>query len=112
MEKESSIFSLLELKTQLIIFSKYDLSLQVTELSRPSSVEVEDIIQQLVQNILRRFFLDDASPDFMEQSVGRSLDNHPDGYDELCDTVDTSRDYLAKLLFWLVLPIDPFEFLV
>ncbi|KAJ7974488.1 Seed maturation-like protein [Quillaja saponaria] len=31
----------------------------VIELSRPSSVEVEDIIHQLVQNILWRFFQDD-----------------------------------------------------
>ncbi|XP_028775289.1 uncharacterized protein LOC114732170 [Neltuma alba] len=75
----------------------------VTELSRPSSVEVEDIIQRLVQNILRGFFSDDANPNFMELSVGRNSDNQPDGYDEVCDTVDTSRDYLAKLLFWCML---------
>ncbi|KAK4281055.1 hypothetical protein QN277_012594 [Acacia crassicarpa] len=75
----------------------------VTELSRPSSVEVEDIIQRLVQNILRRLFSDDVNPNFMEQSVGRNSDDQTDGYDELCDKVNTSRDYLAKLLFWCML---------
>lgn len=75
----------------------------VTELSRPSSVEVEDIIHQLVQNILSRFFVDDASGSFMEQSVEGNIDNHPDNGDEFSDTVGTSRDYLAKLLFWCML---------
>lgn len=73
----------------------------MTELSRPSSLEVEDIIHQLVQNILRRFFVDDASSSFMEQSVEGNVDNRTDS-DELSNTVATSRDYLAKLLFWLV----------
>ncbi|GAU37098.1 hypothetical protein TSUD_278850 [Trifolium subterraneum] len=68
-------------------------------MSRPSSVEVEDIIHQLVQNILRRFLLDDASSNFIEQSVE---DYHTDSDDEFSDTVATSRDYLAKLLFWSV----------
>ncbi|XP_045812353.1 uncharacterized protein LOC123906479 [Trifolium pratense] len=72
----------------------------VAEMSRPSSVEVEDIIHQLVQNILRRFLLDDASSNFIEQSVE---DYHPDSDDEFSDTVATSRDYLAKLLFWCML---------
>lgn len=75
----------------------------VTELSRPSSLEVKDIIQRLVQNILRRFFSDDANPNFMEHSVGRNSDNQADGYDEFCYKVETSRDYLAKLLFWCML---------
>ncbi|KAG4958801.1 hypothetical protein AAZX31_13G053400 [Glycine max] len=74
----------------------------VTELSRPSSLEVEDIIHQLVQNILRRFFVDDASSSFMEQSVEGNVDNRTDS-DELSNTVATSRDYLAKLLFWCML---------
>ncbi|XP_027357645.1 uncharacterized protein LOC113866979 [Abrus precatorius] len=75
----------------------------VTELSRPSSVEVEDIIHQLVQNILRRFFVDDASSSFMEQSVEGNIDNQLDSGDEFSDKVATSRDYLAKLLFWCML---------
>ena len=74
----------------------------MAELSRPSSIEVEDIIHQLVQNILKRFFGDDASSNFIEQSVQGNIDNHLDSGDEFSDTVGTSRDYLAKLLFWLV----------
>ncbi|KAK2419807.1 hypothetical protein QL285_030627 [Trifolium repens] len=72
----------------------------VAEMSRPSSVEVEDIIHQLVQNILRRFLLEDASSNFIEQSVE---DYHTDSDDEFSDTIATSRDYLAKLLFWCML---------
>lgn len=75
----------------------------VTELSRPSSIEVEDIIHQLVQNILSRFFVDDASSNFMEQSVEGNIDNHLDNGDDFNDTIGTSRDYLAKLLFWCML---------
>lgn len=71
-------------------------------MSRPSSIEVEDIIHQLVENMLNRFFVDDASSNFMEQSVEGNLDNG----DEFSDRVGTSRDYLAKLLFWLVNLID------
>lgn len=74
----------------------------MTELSRPSSLEVEDIIHQLVQNILRRFFVDDGSSSFMEQSVEGNVDNRAGSGDELSNTIATSRDYLAKLLFWLV----------
>lgn len=75
---------------------------QVNEMSRPSSVEVEDIIHQLVQNIMRRFLVDEACSNFMEQSEEGNVDYHPDDSDEFSDTVATSRDYLAKLLFWLV----------
>lgn len=74
----------------------------VTELSRPSSLEVEDIIHQLAQNILRRFFKDETTSDYMGDSVNVGTKNHPDG-DELCDSIGTSRDYLAKLLFWCML---------
>lgn len=77
----------------------FHVSCQVTELSRPSSIEVEDIIHQLVQNILSRFFVDDASSNFMEEG---NIGNPPENGDEFSDTVGTSRDYLAKLLFWLV----------
>lgn len=75
----------------------------VSELSRPSSVEVEDIIHQLVQNILRRFFKDEPSSNFMGNSALPNTENHKDGADEFCDTMGTSRDYLAKLLFWCML---------
>ncbi|KAF7802897.1 uncharacterized protein G2W53_042008 [Senna tora] len=75
----------------------------VTELSRPSSIEVEDIIHQLVQNIVRRFIGDHSNNKFIEQSVEGNIYNQSDGDDELSDTVGTSRDYLAKLLFWCML---------
>lgn len=76
----------------------------VTEMSRPSSEEVEDIIHQLVQNILRRFLVEEASSNFMEQSVEGNIDYRPDDDgDEFSDKIATSRDYLAKLLFWCML---------
>ncbi|XP_047312409.1 uncharacterized protein LOC124915689 [Impatiens glandulifera] len=58
-------------------------SYMVSELSQPSSLEVEKIIHQLVQNILLQFFKE-------EESNGESISS-------------TSRDYLAKLLFWCML---------
>ncbi|KAF2308649.1 hypothetical protein GH714_011709 [Hevea brasiliensis] len=75
----------------------------VSELSRPSSVEVEDIIHQLVQNIVRRFFKDDPTSNFIGHSAIGSTEDHKDSADEFCDTMGTSRDYLAKLLFCGVL---------
>ncbi|XWS44239.1 hypothetical protein CRYUN_Cryun15aG0027400 [Craigia yunnanensis] len=67
----------------------------VTELSQPSSFQVEEIIHQLVQNILQRFFKDELMRDSGIVNTG----NHQDDADETCGTVGTSRDYLAKLLF-------------
>ncbi|KAK9925192.1 hypothetical protein M0R45_033524 [Rubus argutus] len=75
----------------------------VTELSRPSSLEVEEIIHQLVQNIMQRFFKDGDSSEFEEDLVEGNIENVLDSNGELCDTVGTSRDYLAKLLFWCML---------
>ncbi|CAN0857561.1 hypothetical protein LINGRAHAP2_LOCUS6800, partial [Linum grandiflorum] len=72
----------------------------VKELSRPSSIEVEDIIHQLVQNTVLRFFKDEPN----SSSVGNSMmGNYQSDGDELCTTIGTSRDYLAKLLFWCML---------
>ncbi|XWS32814.1 hypothetical protein CRYUN_Cryun22dG0021900 [Craigia yunnanensis] len=71
----------------------------VTELSQPSSVQVEEIIHQLVQNILQSFFKDKLMRDSGIVNTG----NHQDAADENCGTVGTSRDYLAKLLFWCML---------
>jgi hypothetical protein len=70
----------------------------VIELSQPSSLEVEEVIQQLVQNILSRFFQEDTSSNSTE-----THDNYQKANDELGDTIGTSRDYLAKLLFWCML---------
>ncbi|XP_058180432.1 uncharacterized protein LOC131298945 [Rhododendron vialii] len=75
----------------------------VTVLSRPSSLEVEEIIHQLVGNILSKFFKDDSTSDFVGDSAIRSLGNLESSDDESCDTIGTSRDYLAKLLFWCML---------
>ncbi|KAL5793123.1 hypothetical protein ACOSP7_001717 [Xanthoceras sorbifolium] len=75
----------------------------VNELSQPSSIEVEEIVHQLVQNILRRSFNDDATSNFMGVSVSANIENHQDADSENCHTVGTSRDYLAKLLFWCML---------
>ncbi|KAF3622531.1 putative F-box protein-like [Capsicum annuum] len=74
----------------------------VTELSRPSSFEVEEIIKELTQNILQIFFKEDEvnkeeDPNFSGVKNCQSSDA------ELCDTIGTSRDYLAKLLFWCML---------
>lgn len=77
-----------------------DILLQVTELSRPSSPEVEEIIHELAQNILRRFFKDEIASDYEGDLALSSLQNHEDMDNEVCDTISTSRDYLAKLLFW------------
>lgn len=73
--------------------------LQVAELSRPSSLEVEEIIHQLAQKTLQRSFKDDFPSDY---EGGLALSSHQDTDNELCDTICTSRDYLAKLLFWYV----------
>ncbi|GMI86919.1 hypothetical protein like AT5G14970 [Hibiscus trionum] len=71
----------------------------VMELSRPSSVQVEEIIHQLVQNILQRLFKNKHMRDL--GIVNK--ENHQDTSDENSGTVGTSRDYLAKLLFWCML---------
>lgn len=74
---------------------------QVTELSRPSSPEVEEVIHQLAQNTLQRFFKEEIPSGFMEEeSIGSTINYN--NADEHSDTIGTSRDYLAKLLFWFV----------
>ncbi|XP_062106758.1 uncharacterized protein LOC133818079 [Humulus lupulus] len=75
----------------------------VIELSKPSSLEVEEIIHQLVQNISQRFFKDDGDSNFMGESVTGNRENLSDDSDEFCNSMGTSRDYLAKLLFWCML---------
>ncbi|XP_028778664.1 uncharacterized protein LOC114735161 [Neltuma alba] len=74
----------------------------VTELARPS-IGVEDIIRQLVQNILRRVIGDGANSKSVELSMERNIDDHSNDDKRLCDAAGTSRDYLAKLLFWCML---------
>ncbi|XP_019183405.1 PREDICTED: uncharacterized protein LOC109178244 [Ipomoea nil] len=63
----------------------------VIELSKPSSFEVEEVIHQLAQNILQGFFKEEIDCESKQNDT------------EYCQTVGTSRDYLAKLLFWCML---------
>lgn len=70
----------------------------MNELSRPSSSEVEEVIQELVQCTSRKFFKEETTENL---DIG-SQENYPNDNDNFCDTIGTSRDYLAKLLFWLV----------
>ncbi|KAD3641077.1 hypothetical protein E3N88_30300 [Mikania micrantha] len=71
----------------------------VNELSRPSSSEVEEVISELVQCTSRKFFKEDITSDSSDRGTQENL---PNDSDDFCDTIGTSRDYLAKLLFWLV----------
>ncbi|KAI3713193.1 hypothetical protein L1987_71766 [Smallanthus sonchifolius] len=75
----------------------------VNELSRPSSSEVEEVISELVQCTSRRFFKDDTISDSTGDSDIGTQENFPNDNDDFCDTIGTSRDYLAKLLFWCML---------
>ncbi|KAL5720351.1 hypothetical protein ACHQM5_008467 [Ranunculus cassubicifolius] len=75
----------------------------VNELSRPSSLEVEEIINELVQNVLQRLFKDSSASGFLADPIIGKVEEFPDSAVELCDTINTSRDYLAKLLFWCML---------
>lgn len=74
----------------------------VNELSRPSSIEVEEITHHLVQNILRKFFENESSCELKEGLAVRNIEKIQNGEDESSDTVCATRDYLAKLLFWSV----------
>ncbi|XP_010453627.1 PREDICTED: uncharacterized protein LOC104735514 [Camelina sativa] len=71
----------------------------VTELSQLSSPEVEEIVSQLVQNVLEKIFEGQTTSNFMENPGVRTTE----GDDGTGRKVDTSRDYLAKLLFWCML---------
>lgn len=74
----------------------------MNELARPSSVEVKEIIQQLVQNTLQRFFKNDMISEHTVGPLAQDAESCEDGYDESHEKIGTSRDYLAKLLFWFV----------
>lgn len=70
----------------------------MAELSQLSSPEVEEIVSQLVQNVMERIFEDQNTSALMQGSVIRTTTEG--GGDGAGRTVDASRDYLAKLLFW------------
>ncbi|XP_076896953.1 uncharacterized protein LOC143550129 [Bidens hawaiensis] len=75
----------------------------VNELSRPSSLEVGEVISELVQCTSRRFFKEDTSFELTDDSDIGAQENFLNDSDDFCDTIGTSRDYLAKLLFWCML---------
>ncbi|MFS8032039.1 hypothetical protein Hanom_Chr17g01552931 [Helianthus anomalus] len=77
----------------------------VNELSRPSSLEVEEVIRELVLCTSRRFFKEEITSDSSGDSDIGTQENFPHDIDDICDTdtIGTSRDYLAKLLFWCML---------
>ncbi|XP_075515107.1 uncharacterized protein LOC142549817 [Primulina tabacum] len=76
----------------------------VAELSRPSSTEVEEIIHQLAQNTMHVFFKEETASDYLVDSAATSIQNYQKPANtKFCDTICTSRDYLAKLLFWCML---------
>lgn len=76
----------------------------VFELSQPSSIEVKEVIHELVLNMLHRFFKDEAKAEAMGNiSIGSNMKDHQGDGDERSDMFTTSRDYLAKLLFWCML---------
>ncbi|KAK4746710.1 hypothetical protein SAY87_025747 [Trapa incisa] len=75
----------------------------VNELSRPSSAQVEEIIQQLVRNILRRFFKNEMMNEQLVDPLARDAESSEGESDDRHEEIGTSRDYLAKLLFWCML---------
>ncbi|KAM0055517.1 hypothetical protein Hdeb2414_s0006g00207101 [Helianthus debilis subsp. tardiflorus] len=75
----------------------------VNELSRPSSSEVEEVIRELVQCTSRRFFKEETISDSTGDPDIGSQEIFPNDNDDFCDTIGTSRDNLAKLLFWCML---------
>lgn len=70
----------------------------VNELSKPSSSEVKEVLQQLVHCTSRRVFKEDFVSGLMGDSkvVQENYQNHDVNFFE-------TRDYLAKLLFWCML---------
>ncbi|XP_071702316.1 uncharacterized protein [Rutidosis leptorrhynchoides] len=74
----------------------------VHELSRPSSSEVAEVIRELVQCTSRRFFKEDTASESGVSDIV-SQENYPNDDDNFHDTIGTSRDYLAKMLFWCML---------
>lgn len=69
---------------------------------------MEEVINQLAQSTLLKTFKDDITSEFTEDNPGSA--KNCDDNEVFHDTVGTSRDYLAKLLFWLVnSPCVPFR---
>ncbi|CAO2817175.1 unnamed protein product [Amaranthus hypochondriacus] len=77
-------------------------SSMVLELSQPSSVEVKEVIHELVQSTIQKFFKQDSPSEPIENTIG-SMKDHQVGNSEASERFTTSRDHLAKLLFWCML---------
>lgn len=80
----------------------------VTQLSHPSSAEVEVVSQQLVQNVLKIFFPNDISLNIKFGEMDNitkdgNLGEMESSWSPFQAAVPASRDYLARLLFWCML---------
>lgn len=80
----------------------------VTQLSHPSSAEVEVVSQQLVQNVLKIFFPNDISLNIKFGEMDNitkdgNLGEMERSWSPFQAAVPASRDYLARLLFWCML---------
>ncbi|XP_072952797.1 uncharacterized protein [Typha angustifolia] len=73
----------------------------VRELSQPSSSEVEEIVQQLVQSIHLKVFDGDNHRMLQNLSIGKDDVDHSHVVDQ--SQASIYRDYLANLLFWCML---------
>lgn len=78
-------------------------SSMVSELSQPNSVEVKEVIHELVQNTIQRFFKNDPISEPIETPTIASNKDHQIGGSDSFETITISRDSLAKLLFWCML---------
>ncbi|XP_021749531.1 uncharacterized protein LOC110715276 [Chenopodium quinoa] len=78
-------------------------SSMVSELSQPNSVEVKEVIHELVQNTIHRFFKDGPISKPIKTPTIASIKDHQVGDSEGFEMITTSRDSLAKLLFWCML---------
>ena len=76
----------------------------MTQLSHPSSIEVEEVNQQLVQNVLKIFFPDDISFNIKFGEMDNitkdgNLGEMESSWSPFQGAVPTSRDYLARFIF-------------
>ena len=83
----------------------------MTQLSHPSSVEVEVVSQQLVQNVLKIFFPDDISLNIKFGEMDNitkdgNLGEMESSWSPFQEAVPASHDYLARLIFWCVFSTD------
>lgn len=75
----------------------------MSELSQPSSVEVKEVIHELVQNMIQKSFREDPISESIENMAIASMKDHQVDVSESSEMITTSRDHLAKLLFWSVI---------